>query len=246
MKGVQALKKASPTILTCIGAIGVIATAVTAVKATPKAITQIKHDSRKNHDGDPYGYTKLEAVKSGWKYYIPTAAIAASTIACIFGANVLNQRQQAALASAYMLLENAYKEYRNKVKDSFGDDTDTLVMDDIVKDKYEQSYDISNEDCLFFEINYGKFFNRTREEVLSAEYKLNKKFAKDGYVNLNDFYKILDLPTTEAGEVIGWTYDEKFGYPWIDFEHEFMPLEDGMECFVINLPNPPSLDYPFY
>ena len=31
------LKKASPTILTCIGAAGVVATAVMAAKATPKA-----------------------------------------------------------------------------------------------------------------------------------------------------------------------------------------------------------------
>lgn len=33
----RSLKKASPTILTCIGAAGVVATAVLAVKATPKA-----------------------------------------------------------------------------------------------------------------------------------------------------------------------------------------------------------------
>lgn len=246
MKGVQALKKASPTILTCIGAIGVIATAVSAVRATPKAMEHIKHDSRKNHDGDPYGYTKLEAVKSGWKYYIPTAAIAASTVACIFGANVLNQKQQAALTSAYMLLESTYKEYRNKVKDSFGEDTDALVRGDIVNDKYEESNDISDEDCLFYEINYGKFFNRSREEVLSAEYRFNRKFAKRGYVTLNDFYRLLDLPTTKAGEVLTWEYDEKYGYPWIDFEHELLTLEDGMECYVITIPEPPSLDYPFY
>lgn len=35
----RSLKKASPTILTCIGAAGVVATAVLAVKATPKADT---------------------------------------------------------------------------------------------------------------------------------------------------------------------------------------------------------------
>lgn len=245
MKGVQTLKQASPTILTCMGAVGVIFTAVSAVKATPKALEQIKHDSRMNHDGDPYGYTKFEAVKSAWKYYIPTVAIGASTIACIFGANVLNKRQQAALASAYMLLENTYKEYRNKVKDSFGEDTDILVRDEIVKDKYEASNDILDEDCLFYEFNYGKFFNRSRQEVLHAEYKFNKKFARDGYVNLNHFYKLLDLPTIEAGEAIGWKYDDRCGYPWIDFEHELLALEDGMECFVINIPEPPSIDYPF-
>ena len=100
----RSLKKASPTILTCIGAAGVVATAVLAVKATPKADSLIKADSRRNHDGDPYAATKLEAVKSCWKCYIPAAATGVATIICIFGANTLNKKQQASLASAYALV----------------------------------------------------------------------------------------------------------------------------------------------
>lgn len=73
----RSLKKASPTILTCIGAAGVVATAVLAVKATPKADSLIKADSRRNHDGDPYAATKLEAVKSCWKCYIPRGVLPA-------------------------------------------------------------------------------------------------------------------------------------------------------------------------
>ena len=90
----RSLKKASPTILTCIGAVGVVATAVLAVKATPKADGLIKADSRRNHDGDPYAATKLEAVKSCWKCYIPAATTGIATIICIFGANTLNKKQQ--------------------------------------------------------------------------------------------------------------------------------------------------------
>ena len=44
----RTMKKASPTILSCIGAVGVVATAVMAVKATPKALELVKEDSRKN------------------------------------------------------------------------------------------------------------------------------------------------------------------------------------------------------
>ena len=89
----RSLKKASPTILTCIGAAGVVATAVLAVKATPKADSLIKADSRRNHDGDPYAATKLEAVKSCWKCYIPAAATGVATIICIFGmAKMLTRR----------------------------------------------------------------------------------------------------------------------------------------------------------
>ena len=90
----RSLKKASPTILTCIGAAGVVATAALAVKATPKADSLIKADSRRNHDGDPYAATKLEAVKSCWKCYIPAAATGVATIICIFGANTLNTGAQ--------------------------------------------------------------------------------------------------------------------------------------------------------
>lgn len=52
------LKKYSPVALSCVASVGVIVTVVTAVKATPKAVELVKADSRKNHDGDPYAYTK--------------------------------------------------------------------------------------------------------------------------------------------------------------------------------------------
>lgn len=62
------LKKYSPVALSCVASVGVIVTVVTAVKATPKAVELVKADSRKNHDGDPYAYTKKEAFMSAWLY----------------------------------------------------------------------------------------------------------------------------------------------------------------------------------
>ena len=124
----RSLKKASPTILTCIGAAGVVATAVLAVKATPKADSLIKADSRRNHDGDPYAATKLEAVKSCWKCYIPAAATGVATIICIFGANTLNKKQQASLASAYALVNRSYSDYKHKLKELYGEDAHKKIM----------------------------------------------------------------------------------------------------------------------
>lgn len=39
------LKHGSPTILTCLGAIGVVATSVLAIQATPKAVRKIRADN---------------------------------------------------------------------------------------------------------------------------------------------------------------------------------------------------------
>lgn len=57
------LRKASPTILSGLGAAGAIVTSVLAVRATPKALRKIRADSKTNHDGDPEAYSKLEAVE---------------------------------------------------------------------------------------------------------------------------------------------------------------------------------------
>ena len=131
----RSLKKASPTILTCIGAAGVVATAVLAVKVTPKADSLIKADSWRNHDGDPYAATKLEAVKSCWKCYIPAAATGVTTIICIFGANTLNKKQQASFASAYALVNRSYSDYKHKLKELYGEDAHKKIMESIAAEK---------------------------------------------------------------------------------------------------------------
>lgn len=78
------LRKASPTILSGLGAAGVIVTSVLAVRATPKALRKIRADSKANHDGDPEAYSKLEAVKSAWVCYIPCLSMSAIQMICAY------------------------------------------------------------------------------------------------------------------------------------------------------------------
>ena len=251
MKGAQILQKAccksklylqrnSPTILSCIGSAGVIATTALAVKVTPKAIRLLEAAvSEKGED-----LTVLEVIRVAGPSYIPAALVGLSTIACIFGANVLNKRQQAAITSAYMLLENTYKEYQKKVKEMLGDDSDTLIKRSIAKNKYREADISPPEEQLFYEFNHGEFFERTKEDVLRAEYCFNSLFRSRGYASLNDFYDLLGLPRTEYGDTLGWTYGEGYSEcPWVEFEHEPLELEDGMRCYIINMPIQPTINY---
>jgi hypothetical protein len=131
-----------------------------------------------------------------------------------------------------MLLRNAYKEYGKK-------DTDGVIRKEIIKDKTIPPHE--SEKALFFEFNCGEFFEYDMAEMLSAEYQFNQDFISRGYACLNDFYDIIGIPQTDVGDVIGWNQAD--GYPWIDFEHELVELEDGMECYFIYLPEPPAPDY---
>lgn len=253
------VRKYSPVALSCVASVGVVVTAVVAVKATPKAVMLIQADSRKNHDGDPYAATKKEAVVAAWKCYIPAVAIGASTIACIMGANALNRHQQAALTSAYALVQNSYKEYKDKLKELYGEEAHNAIMDSIVKEKckdisitstggwYNSTLDFGEGmepeiTRTFYDAFSQRYFESTIEKVIQAEYHLNRNFMFAGTIPLNDFYEFLGLEKTELGDTVGWSSVNGDIY-WIDFNHHRLTLDDGMEIYVIDMVFEPTPDW---
>lgn len=237
------LKRNLPTILTCVGAAGVAVTAVMAVKATPKAMRLL--ESAKAEKGEDL--TKLEIAWAAGPAYIPAAAIGLSAIACILGANALSKRHQAAITSAYIMLDRAYRAYRDKTRTLLGEDADVGVREAIVRDRYEErNISMPGNKQVFYEEFRGEFFERTKEEVLSAEYRFNRNFALRGYASLNEFYDFLDLPHTEAGETLGWSLEAGeffYGYSWVDFEHRPVKMDDELDVLSIETPFPPTADY---
>jgi len=243
------LKRNSSTILTCIGAVGVVLTAVTAAKATPKAIKIL--EKAKEEKGEEL--TKLETIASAGPAYIPSMAIGVSTIACIFGANILNKRQQAALTSAYALVDSSYKKYRTKLKELYGEEADIQVREAIINDECKD-IDVWAPGCgaidrrgekRVFEFR-GRVFESTMESVINAEYHFNRNFSLRGDASLNEFYEFLGLSTTDEGDILGWSCGqliEEWETTWIDFDHRPITLEGGVECFIIDTPIEPIIDY---
>lgn len=246
MKGfVPKLKRASPTILSCIGAIGVVATAATAVRATPRAMMLVQARMDEEEGVFP-NLTTAEKIRVAWKAYIPSIVIGAATILCIFGANGLNKRQQAAITSAYALLDQTYKRYRDTVKELYGDDADTRVRKELAKADPNDIHKPDDGKLLFYDEASSRYFERSMLEVLDAEYYLNREFITEGRVSLNDFYDLLGLPKTKLGATVGWSIDSAvafFGYQWIDFEHELVEMEDGLECYILHMEFAPSPDF---
>ena len=105
------VKRNASTILTGLGSIGVVATIITAVKATPKALRLIEEAETKKGEK----LTKWETVKLASLSCISTAGLCLATMACVIGAEILSQKRQAFLLSAYVLLDRSYKDYRRKL-----------------------------------------------------------------------------------------------------------------------------------
>lgn len=254
-RAVPFFRRNSATILTCAGAVGVVTTSVLAVKATPKAISLIKEAEKKKGED----LTKTEMVITAGPAYIPTIVTGAATIACIFGANVLNKRKQAALMSAYALLDNSYKDYKRKLIELHGKETHEEIVDAIAAEKAEnkpisgayfvQSTDLEadiyeGEEMLFYLEHTQKFFTSTMERVLNAEYHLNRNYILRGYSVLNEFYDFLGLEPTDYGSEVGWTPDDESMY-WIEFDHRKTMIKD-VECVVIDMPFEPSTTFQDY
>jgi len=200
------LIRSSPAILTFLGITGAIGTAIMAVNATPKALERIREDSRRNHGGNPEAFTKLEAVQSGWKYYIPSVLMGLSTIVCIAWISVMHKRNQAALASAYAMLNETYRQYRETAKKIYGNDSDARIQAEMAKEVYVSSDGLSvydndmesdNEKTLFYDMYSKRYFSSTIAAVLNAQYHINRNLQLRGYTTVNEFYDFLGLEEVE-------------------------------------------------
>lgn len=230
-------KRNASTILTYVGGVGVIATAVVAVKDTPKALQIIEKATEEKGEE----LTTVEKIRAAGPVYIPAVAIGVSTLACVFGANVLSKHNQAALVSAYALLDNSYKEYKRKVDDLYGEGSDTKVKGEIVKDKYEEDIRTDEDTQLFYDYFSGRYFESTLEKVQQAEYEINRQLHTKDYAYLNEFYDELGLDHIESGWNLGWSMGASFSHywkTWIDFRHETVELDDGLECQIITMTEP--------
>lgn len=242
------LKRNSATILTCVGGAGVVATAVLTAKATPKA--KLLLEQAKEEKGEDL--TKFETVIAAGPAYIPAIVTCATTLVCIFGANALNKKQQASLMSAYALLDNSYKAYKNKVSELYGEDGVKLVREEIAKDDYAEIADdihVEDDKKLFYDEYSGRYFNSTMEDVQRAEYNLNRDIVMRGYAYVNEFYEHLGIEPIDGGWDLGWSQGALlacYWQEWLDFSHTKVVMDDGLECHIVTMFQEPLIDFDYY
>lgn len=237
------LSEHSPEILTGIGITGLLSTTVLAVKATPKALQLI---DEKKEEMNTDELTNTEVVKTCWKCYIPAAVTASVSVACLIGANSVNSKRNAVLATAYKLSESAFSEYKEKVIETIGEKKEEEVRDKIAKGRIEQNPVKNNEviitgkgDVLCYDIVSGRYFKSDVDKIRKAENTLNKKLMNDMYCSLNEFYDLIGLPFTQMGFELGWNINDSL----VEIEFSTQLSEDDTPCVVIQYSVLPKCDY---
>lgn len=240
------VSKHSPEILTAIGIVGMISTTVLAVKATPKALEQIE---AKKQELNKDKLTPVETVKTTWKNYIPAVVTGVTSTACLIGANTVNAKRNAALATALKLSETAFTEYREKVVEEVGEEKEHVIREKANTERINQQV-MFHEDgivhtgdgnTLFFEPISKTVFKSSKVSIREAVNGLNWKmtYGNEPYAALADFYDAIKIPEYALGNELGWRTDKGL----IDISFELAETNAGEPCFSINFLVPPEWDF---
>lgn len=234
------LRQNKSSILAIGGAIGMAVSVGLAIRNTAK-YKDIIH-SKKDEEID-----NIERLKVAVPLYLPVALLTGSSLACIISATVLNAKQQKSITAAYILLENGFKQYRDKVVELYGADAVKHIEPEITNDKFEEKnpQTENSENDLFYDEYRDEFFESSLDTVREAMYHVNRNFILRGYMALNEVYDFLNLSHTEQGNILGWSADYGwcyYGYSWIDYYCERRESRDGTEYYAIIFPFPPTID----
>lgn len=239
----ESMVKHSPEILTGLGIVGLLTTTVLAVKATPKAL-KIIEEKKEEHNVDKL--SAGEVIKATYKCYIPAASIALVSTGCLIGSNSINTRRNAALATAYKMIETAHREYKEKVIETIGEKKEEAIKDKIAKDKIDRNpvgtrdvIVVGKGETLCYDSWSGRYFKSDKNKIEKAINELNRTLTYDMYVSLNDFYRKLGLEGNKVGDDLGWKLD----WGLIDVHFSSQLSEDDVPCLVIIFDREPRYDY---
>jgi hypothetical protein len=241
-------KKDSPHIFFVAGVTGTVVSTVLACRATLKlsetlddiqndvnSVKELSHSDTMVNSSESEVENKKDAVyvyaKGGLqiaKLYAPAVIVGAASITMLTGSHIQMSRRNASLMAAYAVLQKAYDEYRDRVRESLGEEREldlyrgirTEIDDNGVKSlvQLKDPSKLSPYSKIFDE--YSRHWEKDPELnrlfVTCQQNYLNHLLQARGHVFLNEVYDALGIDRTKAGAVVGWVMGQD-GDNFIDF-----------------------------
>lgn len=175
------------------------------------------------------------------KLYGPSVALGTASIIAILAGHNITRKRNVALTAANATIMNSFKEYRSRLVERFGEELDRELKYNIKSEEVTET--VTNEDGTETEVkrtinvvdpntisDYARVYDdgntgwSKSPELNLAFLKAQQNYFNDllhtrGHVFLNEVYDALGFPRTQAGQVVGWVYDEEnpIGDNFIDF-----------------------------
>lgn len=197
--------KNRPTILTIVGAGGLIATAVMAYKSWPAVHEQLYDNEEMTKKEKAWVY-----VKTLW----PTFTLGAvSTAMVVLGNRDHLHRTHAALA-AYYISESTLKDYQEEMIKELGDKQATKIRDKVNEKRMndipanDQTIIVSETDAPWVcDTATGCYFRMSYEKLRRVMAEANLEMFKRDYISVADLYDgfEVELPPGQDWWMLGWS-----------------------------------------
>lgn len=188
-------------------------------------------------------------------YALPVATIALG-LGCFYGSHRVMTKRNMALAAAYASVDKSFKQYRDRVITRFGKEMDKELRYDIKAQTFEhvttdakgkekvvkETVDVVSDDPNTYS-EFARFFDASCKEweknpeynmsfLIGMESRANDLLRHRGYLFLNEVYRMLGIPETKAGQIVGWTLDKETGCS-LTVDENGEPVGDGYVSFGI-------------
>jgi len=248
----------SPKILFVGGVVGMLGSTVLACRSTlkleevldevaamKKKSEKAKHvvDSGQAEEGTTYTeqeYKKdlvlinIKGFGSVVRLYAPSILLGGLSIAALTKSHNILQDRTVALTAAYAAVDTAFKNYRERVIERFGEDADrdmrydseqVDVVDD--KGKVVSTTRVTDAPGSVYARFYDEFSSRNWSPdpdinllfLNNQQCVVNDRLRARGHLVLNDVFTELGMEHTEAGCIVGWRWNKDSGDDYIDFGH---------------------------
>lgn len=229
----------APVILTGMAVSGAFLASWFTYKGTIKSAGQIIEKQLKEigEGNTSYEPTPLDTLQLTWKNYIPAVAALGGTSACMIMATKIGLDRTAAMAGALVVTERTYDQYKEKVKETLGENKHVKVSDAVAQDRAQSTpspqLNLTDGEQICFDEWSGRFFKSSMEKLKSAENDFNKDLLFGSYASLNDYYRRIGLGDVGPGNDIGWN---KEGLLEVIYSSV---LKDNTPCIVIQFDKGP-------
>lgn len=224
----------APTLLTGIAVTGTLTTAYLAGRGAYKAAQLLGEE--------PAFLTPKEKFEQTYRFYIPAAASAVVTVTAIIASQQIGHRRAIAMAAALAVSEKAYEEYREKVREKFGERKERTVRDEIAQDRVRNNPSneviVASNESLYMDGHTGRYFKSDMETVRRAVNEINHRINSDFYASLSDFYRLIGLSPTSHSDELGWNSNRL-----LELSYSAVIAEDNRPCIVIDFRTVPSRNY---
>jgi len=198
----------------------------------PELLPEGEHYDEKAYAKD-LTVIKVKTILAVTKLYAPAAGLLLISVSLLTGSHVTLNKRNTGLAAAYAATDQAFNQYRERVRDQLGKDVDDemrygtrIVEEKVVTDDGKTKTLKKKLVGDGAPSQYARFFDETQKNwQREPEYNLaflraQQQYANDmllarGHLLLNDVYDALGIERSYAGSVVGWVHGN--GDSYVDF-----------------------------